>query len=392
LFVLRNFGRCANMSKERNAVRIARIDIFQQIYTLADGVFVMSGGKVAREQDSTIVRLETDDGLVGWGEQCVFSPNYLAAHGSGARAALEFLAPAVTDLDPTQVDVVYERMEATLKGHSYAKSALDMACWDVFGKATNMRVSDLLGGTLREEIPLYTGVSMSSPEDMRADCTRKFALGYKHFQLKVGDNWRNDIARVSACLEVLGDAETVIVDANGYWSQQNATRVVSALAGYDVYIEQPCATIEECARVRHRSSLPFILDESLTNGMDIVRAYEAEAMDAVRLKLSSFGGITQARRARDLCATLGLAMTIEDSGGGDIVSASMAHLSASISANLFMSGFFVGEMVNERLTDWSCLSVEGLGHVPQSTGLGIVIDETRLSKPVFTYTSTESYQ
>jgi L-alanine-DL-glutamate epimerase-like enolase superfamily enzyme len=109
------------MSKERNAVRIARIDIFQQIYTLADGVFVMSGGKVAREQDSTIVRLETDDGLVGWGEQCVFSPNYLAAHGSGARAALEFLAPAVTDLDPTQVDVVYERMEATLKGHSYAK-------------------------------------------------------------------------------------------------------------------------------------------------------------------------------------------------------------------------------------------------------------------------------
>lgn len=88
---------------------------------------MMSGGKVATNQDSTIVRVETDCGLVGWGEQCAFSPNYLVGHGAGARAALTLLGPALLGCDPRQINLVYERMDSALMGHAYAKSALDIA-------------------------------------------------------------------------------------------------------------------------------------------------------------------------------------------------------------------------------------------------------------------------
>jgi L-alanine-DL-glutamate epimerase-like enolase superfamily enzyme len=366
-------------------MKIAKIDVFQKTYTLAEGTFVISGGKVASNEDSTIVRIETDEGLVGWGEQCVFSPNYLVAHGEGARAALTLLAPAIIGMDPTQIDIIYQKMESTLKGHQYIKSAIDIACWDLLGKASGLRISDLLGGTYREQIPLYAPISMGSPEEMRASCEKKTAAGYKRFQMKVGGDWRTDVSRVHACLEVLDNPEKVIFDANGNWTQHEATQIVAKLTGLDIYIEQPCATAEECARVRKRTTQPFILDESLLTSMDVLNAYRLEAMDAVMLKLSRFGGITPIKRARDLCALLGLAVSIEDSGGGDIVSAAMAHLSASTPTNLFMNGFFVGNMVVERLTEWSCLTINGMGILPNGPGLGIVVDEQLLGKPLHTY-------
>lgn len=366
-------------------MKITKISVFQKTYTLVGGSFVISGGKVASSEDSTIVRIETDEGLIGWGEQCVFSPNYLAAHGEGARAALTLLAPAIIGMDPTQIDIIYQKMESTLKGHQYIKSAIDIACWDLLGKATGLRISDLLGGTYREQIPLYTPISMGTPEEMRASCESKLALGYERFQIKVGGDWRTDILRVHSCLEVLNNLEKVIFDANGNWTQHDATQIVARLTGLDIYIEQPCSTAEECARVRKRATQPFILDESLLTTMDILNAYRLEAMDAVMLKLSRFGGITPIKRARDLCSLLGLAVTIEDSGGGDIVSAAMAHLSASTPTNLFMNGFFVGNMVTERLTEWSCLTINGMGILPSGPGLGIVVDEELLGDAICTY-------
>ena len=190
----------------------------------------MSGGRVASEQDATVVRLDTDDGLVGWGEQCVFSPNFLPAHGGGARATLELLAPAVLGADPRQVEVVYARMDAAVKGHPYAKSAIDIACWDLLGKATGLRVGDLLGGVFQEEFPLYWGIGIAEPDEMRRRVEQALAAGYRQIQLKVGTGWREDVARVETCLEALGGAERVIVDANGFWTQAEAVRVVAALA------------------------------------------------------------------------------------------------------------------------------------------------------------------
>lgn len=363
-------------------LEIRRVDVFAVRYRHAGGPFALSGGRTSTEQDATVVRVETGDGVVGWGEQCVFTPSFLPGFGPSTRAVLELLARAVLGADPRQVELVYARMDAAVRGYAYAKSALDIACWDLLGKATNLRISDLLGGTRQEELPLYTGVGVATPDEMRRRCVDALAAGFRQVQVKVGAHWRDDVERIEACVEVLGDADRVIVDANGYWPQADAVRIVAAVDSLDVYIEQPCASIEECAQVRRSSRRPFILDESLTAAREIVRAHASQALDAVRLKLSNVGGITPARRARDVAVALGLPMTVEDSGGGDIVTAAATHVSCSVEPRFLLGGYLPSEMIGERLAVGTPTAEGGVARLPAGPGLGLDVDEAAVGAPV----------
>jgi L-alanine-DL-glutamate epimerase-like enolase superfamily enzyme len=359
-------------------MEIRRIDVYAVRYHHASGPFAMSGGRVSTEQDGTVVRLETDDGLVGWGEQCVISPSYAAGYAPTTRAVLGLLAPALLGADPRQTDVAYARLDEATKGYRYAKSALDMACWDLLGRATGLPLADLLGGAHAEEFPLYTGIGIASPEEMRERCVTALEEGYRRVQLKVGTGVREDIERIEACMEALGAAELVIADANAWWTQAEAARVIAAVEHLDLLVEQPCATLEECARLRSTTRRPFVLDESLTQLDDLVKARAAGAVDGVRLKLSRFGGITPVRRARDLAASFGLPITVEDAGGGDLISAATAHLAASIPPRLLLAGYLPGEMTAERIATGTPEPSGGRARVPDGPGLGVEVTEDAL--------------
>ena len=134
-------------------MRIARVDVFDFTLTYVHGHYVMSGGRVIGSLSSTIVRVTTDTGIVGWGEVCPLGTTYLASHAGGARAALALLAPAVVGLDPTNLASVGDAMDAALMGHEYAKSPIDVACWDVIGRAVGVNVTTLLGGRRPEPPP-----------------------------------------------------------------------------------------------------------------------------------------------------------------------------------------------------------------------------------------------
>ncbi len=364
-------------------MRIRRVDVFAMRLHHAGGPFRMSGGRVSTDQDATVVRVETDEGLVGWGEQCVFTPSFLPGYGPATRAVLGVLAPAVLGADPRQVDVVYARMDAAVRGYAYAKSAIDIACWDLLGRAAGLRVSDLLGGTQQEELPLYTGVGIAPPDEVPQRCAELLAAGYRQVQLKVGTEWRDDVGRIEACVDACGDeVDRIILDANGYWPQADAVRVVAAVEALDVFVEQPCATIEECAQVRRSSRHPMILDESLTGVGELVRAREAGAADAVRLKISRLGGITPTRRVRDVAAAFGLPITVEDAGGGDIVTAASMHLNCSLPPKLVLSGYLPSSMVVERFASGTPEAENGRAKLPEGPGLGIEVDEAALGDPV----------
>lgn len=358
-------------------MKIRRIDVYEKNYKLKSP-FTMSGGKVDTEQDGTIVRIETDDGYVGWGEHCAFSPNYLIGNGPGARAAMTLLGPALIGADPRQTNLIYDRMNLAMMGHSYAKSAVDIACWDILGQFAQLPIGELLGGIYQQSFPLYSGVSLDAPARMHENCKKLRAEGYRRLQVKVGTTWDVDIERALACLDAVPDAEKVIIDANAHWSQQTAARVVAALDSLDVYIEQPCATMEQCAQVRARSKRPFILDESVSSIHDLIRGHQLGAMDAVLMKLSRFGGITPLSKARDLCISWGIAMTIEDSGGSDIVSAAMAALTASTPPEYVMNGYLVGENVTEHVAKGGPTASDGVGHFVPAPSLGIRMDESKI--------------
>ena len=364
-------------------MRIARIDVSAVRYTLAGGPFEMSGGRVALEEEATVVRVETDGGLVGWGEQCVIHPSYSPGFAESARAALALLGRAVLGLDPRQVEVVYERMDAAVVGYAYAKSALDIACWDLLGQATGLRVGDLLGGARQEEIELYKAIGIAAPDEMARACREAAGAGYRQVQIKVGAHWREDVARIERCAEALSGAERLIVDANGGWAQADAIQALRATDDLELVVEQPCATLEECAAVRRTVQRPMILDESLVSVDDLLRARAAGAIDAGRLKLSRSGGITPVRRIRDLAIAFGLPLTIEDTGGGDIVDAAVTHLACSLPPRLLLGGYLPGTMTTERIARGGPVAEQGRTRLPEGSGLGLEVDERALGEPVF---------
>ena len=131
-------------------------------------------------------------------------------------------------------------MDAVLRGHPYVKAAIDVACWDILGKATDLPCYQLLGGAAQEEIKLYRAISQIEPDAMAANVAGYRAEGYTKFQLKVGADADSDIARIRLCAEVMKPGDVLVADANTGWTMHEAARVTNAVRDVDVYIEQPC--------------------------------------------------------------------------------------------------------------------------------------------------------
>ena len=352
-------------------MKIRRIAVYQVGLPLREGSYKWSGGKSVEVFDSTIVRIETDAGVAGHGEVCPLGPVYLPAYAAGARAGIAELAPQLIGEDPTQLARLNRRMDALLKGHPYVKSAIDMACWDVLGQLTGQPLSTLLGGRYGDDFVLYRAISQESPDEMAATVARYRAEGYRRFQLKVGSSPQTDIERIRAVREVLEPGDILVADANTGWLKHEAVRVVRGVRDVDVYIEQPCATYEECLSVQRRTDHPFILDETIDGIPILLRAHADRAMDVVNIKISKFGGLTRARQARDLCIDLGIAMTIEDSWGGDIVTAAIAHLAQSTPPEFLFTATDFNSYVTVSTAEGAPQRREGRLSASTMPGLGI---------------------
>ena len=294
-----------------------------------EGRYAWSGGKYVEVFDSTIVGVETDDGRVGYGEVCPLGPFYLPAYAEGVRAGLRELGPHLIGEDPRELTRLNSLMDAALKGHAYVKSGIDIACWDLLGQVSGLPVCVLLGGRFGESVRLYRAISQEAPDRMAAKVKGYRAEGYTRFQLKVGGDPDVDIERIRAVRAMLQPDDRLVADANTGWTQHDAVRVVRGVRDVDVYIEQPCLTYDECLAVRRNTDHPFVLDETIDSLDVLLRAHADHAMDVVNLKISKLGGLTRTRQARDLCVSMGIAMTLEDSWGGDITTAAIAHLAHS---------------------------------------------------------------
>lgn len=364
-------------------MKITRLSVYQVNLPLHEGSYNWSGGKSVRVFDSTIVRVETDANLVGWGEVCPLGPFYLPAYATGARAGIAELAPALLGADPLQLGRINRSMDAALKGHPYVKSAIDMACWDLLGKATDLPVCVLLGGRFGESIALYRAISQESPERMADRVARYRAEGYRTFQLKVGGDPDEDVARIRAAAGALEPGDVLVADANTGWLTHQAARVVRAVRDLDVYIEQPCLSYEECLTVRRQTDHPFVLDETIDGVEMLVRARAEGAMDVVNLKISRVGGLTKARQLRDLSLALGVAMTIEDSWGGDITTAAIAHLAHSTPEAFRFSATDFNSYVTVSVADGAPRREGGRMAASTAPGLGVRPRPEVLGKPVF---------
>lgn len=372
-------------------MKITSLDVFQLDLPYAGGTYRLSHGRDYDSFDATFVRLRTDTGLEGWGESTPFGATYIAAHARGVRAGIEEMATGVLGRDPRLTDRVWDAMDQHLAGHNHAKAAVDLAVWDLAGKALGLPVHALLGGSTGQRMPVISSIHAGSPEDMRARVADHRARGYRGHSIKIGASDAEggpalDAERIRAALDSRQTGEFFLVDANGGLSPEQALRLLNLLpAGLDFVLEAPCASWRETLSLRQRCSVPIMLDELVLEDSDLVHMISTDAADGLGLKITKAGGLTPSRRQRDICRAAGLVMSVQDTVGSTLSFAALAHLGSTVPPHLLRCILDVRDMVmlpvgaiDAPIRDGGIL----LGDAP---GLGVEIDASLFPTPVASY-------
>jgi L-alanine-DL-glutamate epimerase-like enolase superfamily enzyme len=363
-------------------MKIAAIELYEYKLTYAHGTYVMSKGRAAREQPSNLVRIITDTGIDGWGEAALLSGNYLPLFSGGTRAALRELAPALIGEDPRRVTRIQNIMTSILTGQNNAKSAFDIACWDIFGKSVNLPISALLGGVLNESLPIFEAIPLASTEENIAYVKKRSAEGIRRYQIKVGDDPKADAERTRALVNASDKDIFFFIDANAGWTFLEASVAMRALEDLDIYVEQPCTDVADCAMLRKISPLPMIMDESVVTFHDLYRAKNDVSAAAINIKIGRVGGITPAVNIRNAAQGLGMHFCIEDIWGGDVTAAAVSHVAASAQPGNLLHTSFFNDWTEEHVAGYQPRVRNGRGKAPEGPGLGITVDRSLIGDPV----------
>lgn len=369
------------MTGAGSGLRITRLSLWYVPLT-SHTAYYMADGKTCDTVETAVLRIETDQGRTGWGEVCPI-PHYLPAYARGVGPVLEELAPVLLGADPVGPEALMARAEALLHDHRYAKSALDIALWDITGQVADLPLFSLLGGQRQADLPLYHSITCIEPDEMARIARDAQAQGITQFQAKLGasGDWQTDVERLAKVREAVGAGPLVYGDWNCGANSLDATRVGRAASHLDVMLEQPCATLEDCARVRNATHLPMKIDELVHDTPSLLKAHALGVMDAFALKLSKFGGLSPSRRARDLCLYLGAKMCVEDTWGSDITTAALLHLGAATEPNRVLNVCDLAGYVAPRLAPDAPVRAQGRISPPEGAGLGIAVDAAALGQP-----------
>jgi L-alanine-DL-glutamate epimerase-like enolase superfamily enzyme len=367
---------------------ITRIDVFQAYLPYSGGIYTLSKNRTYTSFDATFVRITTSTGLEGWGESTPFGSTYVAAHALGVRAGIAEIAPHLIGLDPRHVDRINEAMDDALLGHEHAKAAIDIACWDVFGKAVGMPVCDLLGGRTDVHLPIISSIYVGEPAEMRARVAAHRKLGYVGHSIKIaGVDPVADAARITAALADRQPGEMFLVDANGGLTVETALRMLRLIpaSGLDLILEAPCATWRECLSLRRRTDVPIHFDELASTDASIVQLLADDAVEGIGMKISKNGGLTRCRRQRDICIAAGYTFSVQDTVGSDISFAAIVHMAQTVPDRYLRCILETRDMVTLKTADGPFEVVNGRLRAPALPGLGVTPRMEVLGEPVASY-------
>ncbi len=348
-----------------------------------------------------VVRLETDDGIVGWGE----SPAGETWGGADGRQYGEspetvrhmveaHLFPAIKDFSPFQIANIHERMDRVVKGNPYAKALLDMAIYDIAGKATGLPVCELLGGDFRDSIEITHSLGIMELDKCVEEAKVAVAEGALTIKCKTGLDPDRDVELVRRIREEVSETVKIRVDGNeGYPSVSEAVRVTRAQQEYGVFIcEQPLMGAEMLARVAERIDIPVMADESAWTSQDIIELYNTKAAECFSCYVTKPGGLYRAKQQGDLAAALHIYCDIGGSVELGIGNAANLHLGAALPNAWLPSvcpvtkpkgakgpeiagNYYLDDIVTEAFE-----FRDGRVYRPQGPGLGITVDEDKIKE------------
>lgn len=276
-------------------------------------------------------------------------------------------------------------MDFALKGQEDAKTALDVAYWNIFGKSVGLPVCELLGGRTDVTLPVIFPLGVCSPEEMRKQVQKFRVEGYLGHSVKTGTNPVNDAAITMSALADK-EGEYFLVDANCRMMAESVLRMLRLLLpGLDFVLESPCATWRETVSLRKRTDVPIIFDELATDEASPARMISDDAAEGIGLKILKAGGLTRARRQRDICIAANYTVSVRDTTGSDIAFAAIVHLAQTVPERILLCILNLRGMVTLKTADTE-FEVIGKGvKAGKGPGLGIKVRVDVLGEPVASY-------
>ena len=337
-----------------------------------------------------LVRVQADNGLEGWGEATV-TPRWSGETCLGAKAIIDgVLAPAVIGADVSLIKELDQRMDAVAVGNWFAKSAIEMACWDIQGRAANCPVYELLGGACRP-LTIRSRFSLGAydPERARRRARELVEAGFTTIKVKVGVDPAKDVERVQIVRETIGPQIDLTIDANGGWDTETAIRCIQELESCRLTIvEQPIppGDFTGLARVRRETGARILADESCFNLIDAQELIQHDCCDAISLYPGKNGGIRKARDIAELAGRHGIACSIGSNLEWDLGTAAMAHLIVA-TPNMQIEkypGDVLGPDYHEVSIARNPIRIDGpLTTIGTGPGLGVEIDRSLVERHRF---------
>ena len=367
-------------------MRIKQIDVFSFDLPVKGKPYTMAKTSVTH-LDTTLVKITADNGLIGWGETCPVGPLYAESHAKGACAALAQMAPGLIGCELLPLDV-HRCMDKQLKGHNYARAAIDIATYDLMGKHLGTPVASLLGGAQADKVASYYATGVDTPDEIVRIVKEKVKEGYPRIQVKVGGRpVEVDIETAQRVWEVInGKGISMAVDGNRGLPTRDALRLSRECQDIPFVMEQPTNSIEELRAIRPNINHAIYMDESGIDLNIVIRAAAEGLVDGFGMKVTRLGGLMNMITFRQVCDAFSLPHTCDDSWGGDIIAAACTHIGASIKPTLNEGVWLAEPYISTPYdTENGVQIIDGYIKCPQSPGLGINPDEAMFGAPVASY-------
>jgi L-alanine-DL-glutamate epimerase-like enolase superfamily enzyme len=367
-------------------VKITQIEATPILVPLRQGLTTKTAHGEHVDSPYVIVRVHTDEGLVGLGE-ATLAPRWSGETSPGCVAAVRgLLDPALRGADPRDVRACWNRMERALKLNPFAKAAVEMALWDVAGKAAGVPVYRLLGGKVRPTLPMKMVVGAFEVPKAVELAQQFLQWGVRHLKVKVGLDPAEDLERVRAVRALAGPDVTIGIDANCGWNATTARRMLAQMEPLDLlFAEQPVGVADPDALrlLRSATTIPIMADESVFTLADAWDLTRRGAVDILSIYPGKNGGILPALAIASLAEAAGIVCSMGSNLELGIATAAMLHLGAAAPAidSETYPGDFLGPLYHEADMIAEPLSLGPLhAQVPEGPGLGVELDEDQLAR------------
>jgi L-alanine-DL-glutamate epimerase-like enolase superfamily enzyme len=364
-------------------MRITKINLYHYdwVNKEAEG-FALSGGRSCDTIPGRVLEIQTDEGITGWGDESPWGGQYLEMFVGAVKPGLDMIAPALINKDPTKIGEINHIMDNTLLGHGYIKALVDMACWDILGKATGLPLYHLLGGKLNERIPVTPFIMRKFGEHQKPIMDGFRKAGVNQFCTKASGTLAYTIEYIEYISDQLQPGETLVMDVNRGWRLDEAIMMTKAVGRAQIYFEQPCDSYEDCRNLMHITGTPVVLCECIKTPKDLGRAIHEGAIAGVNIKIGRVGGVTKAKLMRDMCAEWNIQCWMQCVNLAQIGDAAVAHLAYSTPPNIIRNAVINGNLTSTVIADGSPQVIDNIIEIYDRPGLGVTPIMESLGSPI----------